>query len=134
MNDNDKDCRHCQLKPAVRARGLCAHCFADPSIRDRYPTLATFRHGHGSDPTQKRTVGQPTSALPGTQAKLQVLCDRAAANEILFHPDDARDKDAAPGYLHELGATNEGGPPYETPRERPGRVAHDPFRHFACAG
>ena len=33
---------------------------------------------------------KPTKALPGTEAKIEVLRLRAEAGQDLFHPDDAR--------------------------------------------
>lgn len=46
----------------------------------------------------------PTDALPGTEAKVRVMAERAALGLELFHPDDARRDDpppiaeATPGY------------------------------------
>ncbi len=31
----------------------------------------------------------PTTALPGSEEKIQVMASRFAAEEYLFHPDDA---------------------------------------------
>ena len=34
------------------------------------------------------TVGEPTAAGPGTESKIQVMIERAARREPLFHPLD----------------------------------------------
>lgn len=36
------------------------------------------------------TLPSPTDALPGTEEKLQVMIERAAKGQHLWHPDDAK--------------------------------------------
>lgn len=45
---------------------------------------------------KKKILGRlprPTHHLPGTAAKVEVMCRRFARREALFHPADARDTD-----------------------------------------
>jgi hypothetical protein len=39
---------------------------------------------------------QPTTAAPGSDAKVQVMIERASSREALFHPDDATIAQAQP--------------------------------------
>lgn len=81
-----KLCRHCGIKPVGRPRGLCWRCAADVSVRESYPTHASFRRGilEGSS----RILPKRTDALPGSPEKIAVLCARAEAGTALHHPDD----------------------------------------------
>lgn len=47
-------------------------------------------------PGGKLTMPEPTSAMPGTHAKLRVLEERASLGQQLYHPDDAVMDDREP--------------------------------------
>jgi hypothetical protein len=88
-------CRHCLVKYATRARGLCWTCSLDPAVRALHPLGP--RH-----PCDRRGIEDfngrakpcvPTRAQPNTPEKLTVLAERAARGEALFHPADARRDD-----------------------------------------
>jgi hypothetical protein len=82
-------CRKCQLEP--------------PGLKSR--------HGwSGHQPSMRRSAPEPTAALPGTPEKFAVLCQRAAAGQLLWHPGDAvLDDDGEPvGLLEVLGMEEEG--------------------------
>lgn len=86
-------CRHqCgRTVTAIRAkthRGLCWTCFTTLAIRDLYPPRQARHVDHLGDLRMPRT---PTAAPPGSEAKIEVMCERAARGERLFHPGDARD-------------------------------------------
>ena len=84
-------CMHCHYRKAS-PRGLCFACRSKREIQALYPpTSAHARHGLGQ--TAAMRLPKPTTALPGTEAKVLVLIARAAANELLFHPHDARADD-----------------------------------------
>lgn len=89
-------CRHCGVKRANRPRGLChTHSF-DKTIREQYPSTSKFaRRGYAVSAT--RTQGEPTSHLPGTPEKIEVMRQRMMAGEDLIHPDDAREQAVKPG-------------------------------------
>jgi hypothetical protein len=57
-------CRHCQVKPARRARGLCWGCYYAPGVRERYPASA---RGPQREPTAaevEATVAEQMQKLP----------------------------------------------------------------------
>jgi hypothetical protein len=85
-------CRHCQLVPANRPRGLCWSCYYSPGIRDRYPSTSKYAH-RGLDDFYGEPVAPPfpTAALPGSVEKVLVLQGRAQRGEALWHPDDGPD-------------------------------------------
>ncbi len=87
-------CLHCQgIVVWPMPRGLCRDCYYQPSIRARYPSLATRGAERGSGIggcNGAREHWLPTSELPGTEGKLRVLEQRAADAVPLFHPRDAR--------------------------------------------
>jgi hypothetical protein len=110
-------CRHCGIRPVHKARGLCHRCWIVPGVRERYPArgkggphrAATGRddailvkvgkklmpmdqyYGRARTPKQLKAMGWvPTTALPGTSDKVQVMQWRAARGLPLFHPDDGR--------------------------------------------
>jgi hypothetical protein len=86
-------CVHCQDRPAVRARGLCSACYYQPHIRQRYPitTVALVRHSTEGEPME-RGEAEPTDALPGTPAKIEVMAERYERRQSLFHPGDRREE------------------------------------------
>ncbi len=80
-------CRHCNKANVGRPRGLCWVCWHKPDIRDLYPSRAPKGVGNL---TGRRPMPVPTTAVPGTAEKLEVLWARALAGESLFHPADAQ--------------------------------------------
>lgn len=84
-------CVHCLTSPVSRPRGLCWRCYYRPGVKENYPTrilrrwqpkLIVGSHEHASP-------GEPTGALPGSEAKILVMIDRAERGESIFHPLDA---------------------------------------------
>lgn len=87
-------CRHCGTRLITRTRRLCRACFDTPEVRDLYPpmgTNASGRRGVGLENRSKHPLPAPTDALPGSAAKVEVLAQRAARGEQLFHPLDVTD-------------------------------------------
>jgi hypothetical protein len=89
-------CRHCQRNSAYKPGGLCSRCYYTVAVRVRYGGLQEL--GRGTRDGYKSPVGrvapkdlpsQPTSALPGTPEKVEVLRERARAGVSLWHPLDA---------------------------------------------
>ena len=85
-------CRHCSnpKRPVNRPRGLCWTCYYTPGIKDVYPSKSKFTVGHGLVVTKDTMPDEPTTAAPGTQEKRNVLEQRAALGQNLWHPDDAQ--------------------------------------------
>jgi hypothetical protein len=82
-------CRHCGRESASRPRGLCWPCYYTPAIRVLYASQA--RYGLASGNRRAPLPAEPTTARPGSEEKIRVLCERAARHETRWHPDD-------PGY------------------------------------
>jgi hypothetical protein len=83
-------CRHCQRVPSNRPRGLCWSCYYTPGIRDLYPSTSKFaRRGINDFNGGAVLPGAPTTALPGTPEKVEVLIQRARLRQSLWHPADA---------------------------------------------
>lgn len=80
-------CGHCGTARIVRPRGLCARCYDAPSVRMLYPARTTNRPDAST--RERRLPRFPTSALPGTPAKLVVFQKRLRQRVQLFHPLDA---------------------------------------------
>lgn len=91
-------CRHCHRRLAYRPRGLCSCCYFTPAVRDAYPPDPA----NGSDQAcgrgytspvgrngPKNLPAEPTSAMPGTAEKVEVLRERARQGVSLWHPLDA---------------------------------------------
>lgn len=83
-------CRHCHRLPPSRPRGLCWSCYYAPGIRDRYKSESKFgNRGFGNhNKAEPPLPAEPTRAPPGTPEKMDVMRDRAARGEAIFHPDD----------------------------------------------
>jgi hypothetical protein len=70
---------------------------AELARRDREAEAGRRARGRGGNGVKQgvgltcgvNPIGEPTSALPGTEAKIRVLMARAAAGRHLFHPGDA---------------------------------------------
>jgi len=84
------NCQHCNELPVSRPRRLCWSCYYTPGVREKYPSTSKFgRRGLGNFNGTPRLPTFATSALPGTDAKLAVLEERARLGLNLWHPDDA---------------------------------------------
>jgi hypothetical protein len=62
---------------------LCWSCYYRPGVRELHPSNAPPKI-----PVAAHKVPAPTDALPGTEAKIQVLAERFRRGEALFHPLD----------------------------------------------
>jgi hypothetical protein len=83
-------CRHCHFGPVSRPRGLCWHCYYSPGVRDRYPSTSRYgNRGIGNFNGQTPLPSTATDAPPGSAEKVEVLMQRAAHRQSLWHPDDA---------------------------------------------
>ena len=84
-------CRHCQKVRSNRPRGLCWSCYYRPGVREQYPSTSKYARRGVSDFNGQTTVaGKPTEALPGSEAKVEILAERARLGLSLWHPSDAR--------------------------------------------
>jgi len=82
-------CVHCGRNKVSRPRGLCWTCFYTPGVRERYGISDSIYARRGVP--HHSTIAepdQPTDATPGTEEKIQVMAERAAAGQSLHHPDD----------------------------------------------
>lgn len=83
-------CVHCGEERSInRPRGLCWKCYYTPGVKDRYPAVCPIFGRRGvPHPSMITEPDQPTDATPGTEEKIQVMAERAAAGQSLHHPDD----------------------------------------------
>ena len=86
-------CEHCKTGRVAwdRCGGrLCKPCWDIKSVRRKYGSL-TSRHGQRgvADGFYKGGEPAPTDALPGTEAKVLVMIERASRKEKLFSKRDA---------------------------------------------
>jgi hypothetical protein len=87
-------CRNCRRRYRCHARGLCRACYLDLDIRRRFAGYPTSRpQVLTGPPVAPQTAEQPTPHQPGTEGKLAVMAQRAAARLPLFHPQDAASQD-----------------------------------------
>lgn len=101
-------CRHCGTKPATRPRGLCwTDYYKIQGVREKYPAdwhpcgrrgVKDFE-GPAPEPTSA------TDAAPGSEAKIVVLAERAAAGQALHHADDRRIDHGTPFGIRQFGAS-----------------------------
>jgi hypothetical protein len=85
-------CVHCQRYVNLYDKGLCWRCTSEPLIRDRILSVSSSgRRGSGLRVVRGRCP-QPTSFLPGTPEKIEVMTQRAARGEELHHEDDPSDR------------------------------------------
>jgi hypothetical protein len=84
-------CRHCGKVRISRPRALCWICYYTVGVRDLHPPIApTGRRGLALDTIKGKRPTRPTSALPGTPEKIEVMRARCERGEELFHPRDAQ--------------------------------------------
>jgi len=85
-------CRHCSLLRVVKRRGLCHRCYYTKAIRRLYSDNRKRGAGSvGNDWVRPTPLpDEPTDALPGTEAKVEVMRARFAERQSLWHPEDAR--------------------------------------------
>lgn len=86
-------CLYCKKEKPHRNRGLCWSCYNKHRhlyshiVRDK-----SARRGYGSGTVSPKKP-QPTTAPPGSNAKVVVLMNRARNGESLHHENDERDVD-----------------------------------------
>lgn len=94
---NTLPCLHCLTRVGSYCRGLCKGCFDTPGVRDVYPVrriAAMNRCGCGLyvsgmvRPGGRQVPPEATTARPGSEEKILVLCERASLGQVLWHPDD----------------------------------------------
>jgi hypothetical protein len=61
-------------------------------VRDLYPSTSKYAQHGILDRCGSAPLPEPTSALPGTREKVEVLRQRAQLRQSLFHPRDAKDR------------------------------------------
>lgn len=84
-------CRNCNGARVSRPRGLCWRCFHLPDVRESFePVSEAGRRGIGNGHAGYKMPGLPTTAVPGSAEKFEVLKQRAEARQCLWHPADAQ--------------------------------------------
>jgi hypothetical protein len=83
-------CRHCLTWRVNRPRGLCWTCWHTPGVCALYPSTSKFSRCGVGQGNFTGKLPEPTDAWPGTEAKVRVLCERAARGEQLHHPHDTK--------------------------------------------
>ncbi len=85
-----KLCLHCKGTRTIKCRGLCWTCAQRPDLRVLYPSTSKFgRKGTGLKAGPAPLPKAPTTHPPGSAGKLDVMRQRAAKSEQIFHPGDA---------------------------------------------
>lgn len=80
-------CRHCKVRVGNRQKGLCWSCSLDDSVRSLYPTTSKYgRRGVGLVAMKGSTT--PTVYEAGSDEKIAIMAERAAAGLPLFDPSD----------------------------------------------
>ncbi len=82
-------CQHCRRKFANRAHQLCHTCYYTPEIRAKYPSTSKHAPHEGDFNGRTCLPAHPTTALPGSDAKMTVMEERVRQGTCLFHPRDA---------------------------------------------
>ena len=72
-------------RPVNRPRGLCWRCWYTPSVRNRFASRVVYGVGIGYFAGR---LPKPTHVPPGTEAKVEVMAERARRGEQLHHPLD----------------------------------------------
>ncbi len=84
-------CQNCHKAKVNRPRQLCWGCYYAPGVRDRFPSTSKYaRRGVGNFSGNAPLACAPTTAVPGTPEKMEVLAERARMRQRLWHPCDAR--------------------------------------------
>lgn len=86
-------CRNCGKLRAHFARGLCRGCWQRKSIREQFPQIKLKKENPYLTQGKLVLPEHATDALPGTEAKILVLQQRAAEGTLLFHPLDVKSGD-----------------------------------------
>lgn len=83
-------CASCQIRVAVRPRGLCQRCHRDPVTRNAFPKVESKHARRGSAQTNDRLPDppEPTHHRPGSPEKIAVMAERLAAGYHPHHPGD----------------------------------------------
>lgn len=81
-------CVECGNRVAHHCGRLCRRCWSDHAVRDRHPKIRPAGASRGLGHTPPKLACRPTSALPGTAEKIEVLRLRVLNGEALFHPAD----------------------------------------------
>jgi hypothetical protein len=94
-------CRHCGHDRVNRPRGLCWTCYYTPGVRENYSSGSKYAYrGIGNGNNKRKLPTEPTTAPPGSPAKVAILEARAASGCALWHPDDVTDiAPALPAYV-----------------------------------
>ncbi len=76
-------CQHCNIGKVNRPFGLCWRCYCRGGVRELYGAPMQSSDFNGS-----ASPSEPTDAMPGSEAKVAVLIERARCRQQLFHPAD----------------------------------------------
>lgn len=77
------ECTLCGIERPIHKDGRCYGCIAKAGIK------AAVGIGRKRG---RIKIPKPTDALPGSEEKIQILEQRAANGETLFHPNDPKMK------------------------------------------
>lgn len=76
-------CRHCQKRLANSRKGFCRICYDMPGVKDYYDHLAELSALEDQPPPVT-----PTSTLPGSPLKIEIMQMRAMRGVSVFHLRD----------------------------------------------
>src|SRR4051812_38964247 len=93
-------CAECGRVCGARVRrALCRGCYNAPDVRARHPQTGSLAGLQGQSTNERDThrrvfpLPEPTTAYPGTPAKVAVLAERRRRGEALWHPHDPHLRD-----------------------------------------
>lgn len=83
-------CKACGWNNGYRPGGLCQKCYLTPAIRAKFPANSDSKYARRGvrTPKGRRPQPEPTTAAPGSNAKVAELARRAQQGLQLWHPQD----------------------------------------------
>lgn len=86
-------CVNCKRTLIIQARNLCGTCHKRPDVRALHTPVKDCLSGSPIVKGDSSILpAEPTQAQPGSEEKIRILAERAAAGIALHHPDDRRCK------------------------------------------
>jgi hypothetical protein len=90
-------CKNCARVVHNQGRGLCSGCYRRPEVREQFPANERYAASHplalgnaGFSNDERKLPPCPTSAIPGSEAKIQVMIERLLQGYHLHHPLDPK--------------------------------------------
>lgn len=92
----EKICQHCKKSRINRPRKLCWSCYYTPGVKELYPSTSKFARRGVPDKNGETPPPTQATQIPAGKNRVEVLRQRAARGETLWHSDDAREIEHSP--------------------------------------